>query len=277
MTEEGDAMSSKTIFITGCSTGLGRAAALRFAREGWNVLATMRRPEQDKELAGQANVTLLPLDVTRPEQIAEAAAKAIERGPVDVVFCNAGYGLAGPLEGTPDEEIVREIDTNLLGVIRTTRAFIPHFRERRAGMFLATTSIGGLVTYPFNSIYHATKWAIEGLYESLAFELGKFGIGVKTISPGGIKTDFLTRSLVLARHPAYDELTGKVLARFTDPARRERHSTAEQIADVVYEAVTDGKDQLRYVAGVDAQATYAQRRQVGDEEFRKAIDKLFFS
>jgi NAD(P)-dependent dehydrogenase (short-subunit alcohol dehydrogenase family) len=277
MAEEVHAMASKTIFITGCSTGLGRAAALRFAREGWNVVATMRRPEQDTELTGQANVTLLPLDVARPEQIAEAAAKAIERGPVDVVFNNAGYGLAGPLEGTSDEEIVRVIDTNLLGVLRTTRAFIPHFRERRAGLFLATTSIGGLVTYPFNSVYHATKWAIEGLYESLAFELGKFGIGVKTISPGAIKTDFFSRSIVLTQHPAYDELTGKVFARFTDPARRERFSTAEQIADVVYEAATDGKEQLRYVAGQDAQATYAQRRQVGDEEFRKALDKMFFA
>ena len=202
-------MATKTIFITGSSTGLGRAAALRFAREGWQVLATMRRPEQDAELAGHANVTLLPLDVTRPEQIEAAAARAIERGPVDVVFANAGYGLAGPLEGTSDEQIVREIDTNLLGVIRTTRAFIPHFRERRAGMFIATSSIGGLTTYPFNSVYHATKWALEGLYESLAFELSKFGIGVKTVSPGGIRTDFLGRSLVLARHPAYEELVAR--------------------------------------------------------------------
>jgi NAD(P)-dependent dehydrogenase (short-subunit alcohol dehydrogenase family) len=269
-------MATKTIFITGSSTGLGRAAALRFAREGWQVLATMRRPEQDAELAGHANVTLLPLDVTRPEQIEATAARAIERGPVDVVFANAGYGLAGPLEGTSDEQIVREIDTNLLGVIRTTRAFIPHFRERRAGMFIATSSIGGLTTYPFNSVYHATKWALEGLYESLAFELSKFGIGVKTVSPGGIRTDFLGRSLVLARHPAYEELVGKVLARFMDPERQARYSTAEQIADVVYEAATDGKDQLRYVAGVDATAAFAQRRAAGDEAFRKGIDQMFF-
>jgi NAD(P)-dependent dehydrogenase (short-subunit alcohol dehydrogenase family) len=270
-------MATRTIFITGSSTGLGRAAALRFAREGWQVLATLRRPEQEAELAGHANVTLLALDVTRPEQIEAAAARAIERGPVDVVFNNAGYGLAGPLEGTSDEQIVREIDTNLLGVIRTTRAFIPHFRERRAGLFIATSSIGGLITYPFNSVYHATKWAIEGLYESASFELSKFGIGVKTVSPGGIRTDFLGRSLVMAQHPAYDELVGKALARFTDPERQARYSTAEQIADVVYEAATDGKDQLRYVAGVDATATFAQRRAAGDEAFRKAIDQMFFS
>src|SRR5215212_7636471 len=96
MTQAGEMqMATRTIFITGCSTGLGRAAAQRFAREGWQVWATMRRPEQETELAGRANVTLLPLDVTRPEQIAAAAARAIERGPIDVVFSNAGYGLAG--------------------------------------------------------------------------------------------------------------------------------------------------------------------------------------
>jgi len=267
---------TRTIFITGSSTGLGRAAALRFAREGWRVWATMRRPDQEAELREHANVTLLPLDVTQPAQITAAAAHAIERGPVDVVFSNAGYGLAGPLEGTSDEQIVHQIDTNLLGVIRTTRAFIPHFRERRAGLFIATTSIGGHITYPFNAVYHATKWAIEGLYESAAFELSKLGIGVKTVAPGGIRTDFMGRSLVLARHPAYDELVGTALARFTDPARQARYSTAEQIADVVYEAATDGKDQLRYVAGEDATASFAQRRAVGDEAFRKAVDRAFF-
>lgn len=269
-------MATRTIFITGSSTGLGRAAALRFAREGWRVLATLRRPEQAAELAEHPGIELLPLDVTRPEQIEAAAASAIERGPVDVVFNNAGYGLAGPIEGTSDEEIVREIDTNLLGVIRTTRAFIPHFRERRAGLFIATTSIGGHIGFPFNSVYVATKWAIEGFYESAAFELSKHGIGVKTVAPGGIQTDFATRSIVRTQHPAYDELTAKVFARLTDPERRARYSTPEQIADVVYEAATDGKRQLRYIAGEDAAALYAQRRAVGDEAFREALDRLFF-
>lgn len=267
---------TKTIFITGSSTGLGRAAALRFAGEGWRVVATMRQPERETELTQHANVTLLALDVTRPEQIAAVAKQAIELGPVDVVFNNAGYGLAGPLEGTTDAQIVQEIDTNLLGVIRTTQAFIPYFRERRTGLFIATTSIGGLMTYPFNSIYHATKWAIEGCYESLSFELSKFGIGVKTVSPGGIRTDFFGRSLVMARHPAYDALVGAALARFTDPARQARYSTAEQVAGVVYEAATDGKDQLRYVVGEDAKAAFAQRRAAGDEAFRKGIDQMFF-
>lgn len=264
------------IFMTGCSTGLGRAAAELFADKGWEVVATMRRPEQEKELSRKARVTLLPLDVTRPEQIREAAKRAIEGGPIDVVFNNAGYGLAGPLEGASDAQIVQEVDTNLLGVIRTTQAFIPHFRERKKGLFINTTSIGGLLTFPFNCVYHATKWALEGFSESLAFELSQLGIGVKTVSPGGIKTDFLSRSLVLTQHPAYDALVARALAQFTNPARQAGYSTAEQIAAVVYEAATDGKDQLRYVAGADAKEAWGQRKAAGDEAFRKAIAQQFF-
>jgi NAD(P)-dependent dehydrogenase (short-subunit alcohol dehydrogenase family) len=269
-------MAQKTIFITGSSTGLGRAAAVLFAGRGWKVIATMRNPDREKELSAVAGVSLLPLDVTQPDQIRAAAKEAVARGPVDVVFNNAGYGLAGPLEGTTDAQLVQEINTNLLGVIRTTQAFIPHFRERRAGLFIATTSIGGLATFPFNSVYHATKWAIEGWSESVAFELSKFGIGVKTVSPGGIKTDFISRSLVMAEHPAYATHVAKVLAAFTSPAHTASSSTAEQIAEVVFEAATDGKDQLRYVAGEDAKALYAQRQAVGVEAFRKAIDQSFF-
>jgi NAD(P)-dependent dehydrogenase (short-subunit alcohol dehydrogenase family) len=267
---------SKTIFITGASTGLGKAAAKLFAENGWQVIATMRKPENETELKDLDNVTLLPLDVTNPEQIKTTAEKAIEMGGVDVVFNNAGYGLAGPFEGVTDEQLVRQMNTNLLGVMRVTQAFIPHFREKRSGLFITTTSIGGLVALPFNSAYHATKWALEGWSESMAFELNKFGIGIKTVSPGGIQTDFAGRSLDMATHPAYDDLIAQVMKIFMNPERAKDYSTAEQIAEVVYEAATDGKDQLRYVAGADAQAMYAQRLQIGDEAFRKGVDQMFF-
>lgn len=265
----------KTIFITGSSTGLGKATAKLFAARGWRVIATMRNPEKETELNLLPNVTLLPLDVTDPEQIKSTAEKAIAMGDIDVVFNNAGYGLVGPLEGITDAQLVRQINTNLLGVIRTTQAFIPHFRMKESGLFITTTSIGGLVTFPLNSIYHATKWALEGWSESLAFELGKFGIGVKTVSPGGIKTDFVSRSLDMSQHEAYDKLVSKVWSVFDEPGRAFTYSTAEQIADVVYEAATDGKDQLRYVAGEDAKAFYAKRQQLGAEAFRKEIDHTF--
>jgi NAD(P)-dependent dehydrogenase (short-subunit alcohol dehydrogenase family) len=268
-------MTQKGAFITGSSSGLGRAAAKLFSARGWRVFATMRNPEKEKELAGRAGVVLLPLDITQPAQIERAAAAAI-RGGVDVVFNNAGYGMAGPLEGMSDEQILRMVNTNLMGAIRTTKAFIPYFREKRAGLFINTTSIGGLITVPFNSIYHATKWALEGWSESMAFELSQLGIGMKTVSPGGMKTDFFTRSFDVGRHPAYDGLVTKVMSAVTDPKQMETYSTPEQIAEVVYEAATDGRNQLRYVAGADAKATYATRLQMGDEAFRKAMAQRFF-
>jgi NAD(P)-dependent dehydrogenase (short-subunit alcohol dehydrogenase family) len=267
--------AGKTLFITGSSSGLGRAAAKVFSSRGWSVIATMRTPEKETELAKLPGVALAALDITDPRQIEAVAAKAAATG-VDVVFNNAGYGLAGPLEGTSDEQIQRIVDTNLLGPIRITKAFIPHFRARRAGLFINTTSIGGLMTVPFNSLYHATKWALEGWSESMAFELGQLGIGMKTVSPGGMKTDFFTRSFDVARHPAYDALVQKVMNAITDPKRMDAYSMPEQIAEVVYEAATDGKDQLRYVAGADAKAAYAARLQLGDEAFRKAIQQQFF-
>lgn len=268
--------NQKTIFITGSSSGLGRATAKLFASKGWKVIATMRSPDKETELNKLAGVVLLPLDVTNPGQIRDAVDKVVEMGGVDVVFNNAGYGMAGPLEGLTDEQIVRMVDTNLMGAIRTTKAFIPYFREKRAGLFINTTSIGGLITVPFNSMYHATKWALEGWSESMAFELKQFGVGLKIVEPGGMKTDFFTRSFDTGRHQAYDKLVDKVMSVITDPKQMETYSSPGQIAEVVYAAATDGKDQLRYVAGEDAKATYAMRLQIGDEAFRQAMDQQFF-
>jgi NAD(P)-dependent dehydrogenase (short-subunit alcohol dehydrogenase family) len=266
----------KAIFITGSSSGLGRATAKLFASKGWKVIASMRDPQKEKELGSISGVTLMALDVTDPRAIERVAKQVVASGGVDVVFNNAGYGLAGALEALTDEQIVRLVNTNMLGTIRTTKAFTPHFREKRAGLFINTTSLGGLVAFPFNSIYHATKWAIEGWSESMAFELNQFGIGIKTIEPGGIRTDFFSRSLDTGQHPAYDALVNKFMGTITDPKQMETYSSPEQIAEVVYEAATDGKDQLRYVAGADAKAMYAMRSQLGDEAFRKAIAQQFF-
>ena len=266
---------SKTIFITGSSTGLGRATALLFAGKGWKVIATMRNPDKEQELAKVAGITLLPLDVIDRAQIAEAARKALASGPIDVLFNNAGYGLAGAFEGASDQQLVNEIDTNLLGVMRVTQAFLPAMRERGTGAIVTTTSIGGLATFPFNSVYHATKWGLEGWSESLAFELAPFGIRVKTVAPGRIATDFQSRSLVFTPHPAYMAAIGKTMAVFTSPERAAGGSTAEQIAAVVYEAATDESDRVTFVAGADAKATYGRRLSVGVEAFRAGVRQMF--
>lgn len=266
----------KTIFITGTSTGLGRATTKLFSSKGWNVIATMRNPEKEIELAKLPGVVLLALDVTDPAQIKEVVDKAIALGPIDVVFNNAGYGMAGPLEAFSEEQILRMVNTNMLGTIRITKAFVPYFRRRKSGLFVNTTSIGALIGVPFNSMYHASKWALEGWSESMYFELKRFGIGIKTLSPGGMKTDFFTRSFDTAGHQAYDVYVQKVMNVITDPKTMATYSAPDKIAEMVYEAVTDGKDQLRYTAGEDAKATVAYRNQVGAEAFRIGMDQQFF-
>ena len=264
---------NKTIFITGASSGLGQAAAKLFQSKGWNVIATMRTPEKDTELRQLENITLLPLDVTNAAQIEQTVALATQSENIDVVFNNAGYGLIGPLEALSDEQIIKQLTTNLLGVIRVTKAFIPYFREKRSGGFITTTSIGGLISFPFGSTYHATKWALEGWSESLWFELEKFGISVKTVSPGGIKTDFMGRSLDFSSVAEYDASMQNMMANATE--MMENASTPGQIAKVVYEAATDGKKQLRYVAGADARTLYQQRLDLGSEAFMQYINESF--
>ena len=263
----------KTIFVTGASSGLGKATAKLFSAKGWNVIATMRTPARETELGSLPNISLLELDVSNPKQILEVVEKVMSVGTVDVVLNNAGYALVGPLEASTDEQVVTQISTNELGAILVTKAFIPHFRERKSGMFLTTTSIGGLVSFPLNAVYHATKWALEGFAESIAFELKSFNISVKTISPGGIKSDFLGKAkMVEDKH--YTEMFKKMLTMFGDGLPG---STPEQIADVVYEAATDGKEQLRYVAGVDAIGTYRHRLDVGSETFHRELMNHFLN
>lgn len=261
---------TKTIFITGASSGIGKATAKLFAAKGWHVIATMRKPENEKELNELDNVTLLPLDVTDRDQITETARKALALGPIDVVFNNAGYALLGALEAISDADIVRQMDTNFLGVVRVTQAFIPYFREQKAGLFITTSSSAGLMGFPVSSMYDASKWALEGWSESLSYELAEYGIGIKTIEPGLVATEIGDKSTV-ATHPAYETLMNRFMAVITPD---KAVSTAEQIAEVVYGAATDGTNTLRYVCGDDAKAWYAQRLAVGDEAFRDGIRQI---
>ena len=263
-----------TIFITGASSGLGKASAQLFASRGWQVIATMRHPEHAADLRQLPGVHLLPLDVTDPAQITTAVQQALALGPVDVVFNNAGYGLIGALEALTDEQISQLVATNLLGVIRVTKAFVPHLRARQTGRIISTTSIGGLMAFPLYSLYHATKWVVEGWSEGLSFELAPFNIQVKTVSPGGIATDFTGRSLQVAEHPAYAPLQHQLLASQGE-AQQAQFSSAETIAEMVYQAATEAQDQLRYPAGPDAVAMYAHRLAVGPEAFRQGVAQQF--
>lgn len=235
----------------------------------------MRHPEKETELSQIENITLLPLDVSDLNQIKSTAAKALSLFDVDVVFNNAGYIMVGPLEGTSDEQLLMQINTNLLGVIRVTQAFIPYFRKKKSGLFLTTTSLNALIPEPFTSIYRAAKAGLEGWSEAMTFELSKFGIGIKTIVPGFIKTGIVS-SAVIASHVAYTDLLNKLVAVYTSPEAINGASEPEQIARVVFKAATDGKDQTRYLAGADANYRYAQLQKLGVEATMKATDQMFF-
>jgi NAD(P)-dependent dehydrogenase (short-subunit alcohol dehydrogenase family) len=264
----------KTIFITGASAGLGKATAKLFQSKGWNVIATMRNPENETELNKLENVTVLKLDVTDFTQIEETIKKAITNHSIDVVVNNAGYGLIGALEALTDEQINRQLNTNLLGVIRVTKAFTPYFRERKNGMFINITSMFGLIGYPTCSVYAATKFAIDGFSESLAYDLAHFGVKVKTVAPGGIQTDFTGRSMDGGQHEAYNQLVEKVSEGYSEE-RVSNFSTPESIAAVIFDAATDNKDQLRYIAGQDAVSLYTEREEIGAEAQYQKIQKMF--
>lgn len=253
----------KTFFITGASTGLGKAASVLFQSRGWKVIATMRDVAKGADLAKLSNVSVLPLDVTDPGQIEQAVVSALELGPVDVVFNNAGYGLGGPLENLTDAQIVRLFDTNMLGTIRVTKAFIPHFKARRQGLFISTTSMAGLMPVPFNTIYNASKVAIEGWTEGMVPELGLFGIGIKTVAPGIIQSQF-GENAIWAVSEEYQQGFERSMAHFDFQSH---FSTPEIIADVVYEAATDGKNQLRYIAGDDVNKHFAEYQKLGRQTY----------
>jgi NAD(P)-dependent dehydrogenase (short-subunit alcohol dehydrogenase family) len=264
----------KTIFITGASTGLGKAAAKLFHSKGWQVIATMRNPEKENELNHLQNIVLLPLDVTNSDQIIQTIKNVTNLYSIDVVLNNAGYGLIGALESLTDEQIFRQIETNLMGVIRVSKAFTPHFRENKKGLFLNITSTFGLIGFPTCSVYSATKFAVDGFSESLASELVQFGIQVKIIAPGGMQTDFAVRSMDVGQHEAYNQLTAEVSKGYSAEALA-NYTKVEDVAQIVYEAATDNKNQLRYVAGNDANGLYNERIKSGAEAQVENIKKMF--
>lgn len=269
----------KTILITGSSSGIGKGAAKYFAERNWNVAATMRNPQNETELNQLANIKLFKLDVLDQESIDQAISGTIEAfGKIDVVLNNAGYGTAGPFEAASKEQIKRQFDTNLFGVMDITRSVLPHFRANKSGMFINISSIGGLITFPTFSLYHGTKWAMEGFSESLAYELAPLGIQVKLVEPGGVKTDFASRSLdILQKEDLtdYQPVVEKIHEVFSNPERGNDYSSPEQIAEVIYRAATDGKKQLRYIAGNDAKDLWHARTQMGDDGFHQMIESNF--
>ena len=206
--------SARTWFITGASTGFGRLLAEELLKRGEYVAATARDVSKVQDLEQQypGRARALALDVTSPGQIEAAAHQAIATfGHIDVLVNNAGYGVNGAIEEVAEDEFEPMFQTNLYGLIRTTRVFLPHFRERRSGHIINLSSIGGLIGSAGWGFYNTTKFAVEGFSEALAAEMKPFGVHVTVVEPGPFRTDFLGRSGKLAQHelPEYAETAGK--------------------------------------------------------------------
>jgi NAD(P)-dependent dehydrogenase (short-subunit alcohol dehydrogenase family) len=269
--------ATRTIVITGASSGIGKATARLFADKGWNVVATMRNPGAEKDLRETAKLKLAALDVQDPASARAAVAAAIDAfGRIDVWLNNAGYGAFGPVEAGTREQIQRQFDVNFFGLIACVQAIAPHFRANRAGVLINVSSIGGLMTVPSYSVYNASKFAVEGLSEGLWYELGIFGVKVKLIEPGAIKTDFGGRSMDAwdsSNLPDYSDFMAKVKATRDNFVKNS--STPELVAGVIYEAATDPSDRLRYLAGPDARRFWPVRRWLGYKLQMKLVKRAF--
>lgn len=234
---------TNTVLITGSSSGIGQATARFFAEQGWNVAATARNPADLSSLEG-ANVLALPLDVTDEASIASAvAATATRFSGIDVLVNNAGYGLFGPLEGTTEEQLETQFRTNVFGVVALIQKVVPLMRQRHNGTIITISSTGGRVASPFAAGYHASKYALEGLCESLRFELRPQGIRVKLIEPGHVKTGFI-RSLTWTTHSAYEPHLSNWRVQVAQSDARA--PGCEGVARAIFKAATDQSWRLRY-------------------------------
>lgn len=249
----------KTVLLTGCSSGYGRATAAHFLDLGWNVVATMREPARS-DLPAQPRLRIARLDVTDRASIDAAIGVGLEAfGGIDVLVNNAGIGLLSAFEATPDATIREVFETNTFGVMAVTQAIVPYFRERRGGTLVNVTSSVGIVPMPLVAVYTASKAAIEGFTESLAYELASFDVRTKIVEPGyGPGTRFVAsgmdrmQGLVTPPYAPYVEkvMQGHAAVKTTSPA---------DVARAVWLAATDGSQRLRYPAGPDAEDLAALR------------------
>jgi NAD(P)-dependent dehydrogenase (short-subunit alcohol dehydrogenase family) len=264
---------SKTVLITGCSSGFGAATARHFADQGWNVIATMRNPADDPGLANLANTLVSRLDVEDQNSIETAIAEGIARfGRIDVLVNNAGFGAFGIFEETPRAKMLAQFNVNLFGLMDVTRAMLPHFRQNRAGCIVNIGSGAGVFALPMISLYCASKFALEGFSEALSYELADLGIAVKMVEPGGVTaTKFGARSGAEAAGaesiPDYAPFITAAHDLFAALRAQRANATSEEVAAVIYQAATDTSDRLRYIATDDIMPLVKARRETSEEAY----------
>jgi short-subunit dehydrogenase len=235
---------ANTVLITGCSSGIGLLTARLFASRGWHVAATARNAGALAGLRAE-NVLTLPLDVLDEASMTAAVADTLARfGTIDVLVNNAGFGVFGPLEGIAAEQLERQFRVNVLGTAAMIRHVLPGMRQQRRGTIINMSSIGGRIGTPYLSAYYATKFAIEGLSESLRYELKAHGVRVKLIEPAHFKSDFISRSMTWATHAAYEPQVGNMKAWVVQSASKA--PPADPVGAMIFKAATDRSDRLRY-------------------------------
>ncbi len=266
----------KTILITGASSGIGRAAAFHFQKKGWNVVAGVRRPDYATDFIGLDHFLCLKLDVNDQTTIDDGIKQTIGHfGSIDVLLNNAGYGTVGAFECSNEEQVLQQFQTNVFGLMRMTKAILPHFRSQKHGMIINVSSVGGRITFPLYSVYHSTKWAVEGFSESLQYELAPFNIKVKLIEPGAIKTNFYHRSQIIFFRGDildYESYKEKVLDNVAKLEANAPHP--EIVAKTIFQAANDQSDRLRYSVGDNVPLLLALNRFLPHKWFKAIIKSI---
>ena len=268
------------VLITGCSSGFGMLAAVEFARRGDAVYASMRDtlksgPLLDEARAAGASVHVIALDVADAASVKNAVADVIAReGRIDVLVNNAGVGMHGPVEEADDDETRQLFETNVFGLLRVTRAVVPHMRAQKSGAVVNVSSLAGKVSAPFGGLYSATKHAVEALSDALYFELHPFGVRVAIVEPGGFETRFGDNRIMERRFNAgspYAELERRFADRQTRLPGTGEPADARDVARVIVEAATAEQPRRRYLVGKDAELIGGFHKQMSDEDFEKAM------
>lgn len=268
---------AKTVLITGASSGFGKESAVLFQKKGWNVIATMRSPNEEQELTRLQNVLIVRLDVQDTDSIHLAVKAGVDRfQKIDVLVNNAGYAVLGVFESATSEQIRKQFEVNVFGLMDVTQIVLPYLRINGSGVIINVSSMGGRVTFPLMSLYHATKFAVEGFSESLSHELSKVGIKVKLIEPGGVETNFRSgMDMIVNTIPAYDLLMDSVFLRYSKTTEHLTKATAKSVADKIYQAATDETNQLRYSIGGDADFYIEGKIKNNDHDYLALMRKYF--
>lgn len=267
----------QTIFITGASSGFGKETAKLFQSKGWNVIATMRSPEKEQELTQLENVLVVALDVQNENSIKTAVQKGIEEfGKIDALLNNAGFAVMGVFETATEAQIQNQFDVNVFGMMRTTKAVLPFMRTNSKGVIVNISSVAGRVGLPFASIYESSKFAVEGFSESLNFELSNFGIKIKIIEPGSSQTNFGNARKSTANEISdYNSFLAKFFENYPKKTALYKTATPKEVAETIYNAVTDKSNKLRYVIGEDCQFFVDTKDKNSEENYIKSIQNFF--